>query len=146
MTGKEYNEKPDDPSEPREQTVHLSIVSLLGIAEATFGLLVFTVTGIPKAFNSLGVTNLGSSIKGLFSNFSSRLTRKESYISMEERDQISLEKMQSVRPSREAPHSSGKSSSQHRLQQGELSTTNATTTPDGTQDYKRNMGENAYIV
>lgn len=106
VTAKRYTEL-STPGMPKEQTMHLSLVALLSTAETTFGLLVFTVTGVPKALNSLGMTNLPSMVKSWFSSISSR---KESYYNVEERDLVPLGRLESNQHSYEGAFPSRKKS------------------------------------
>ncbi|KAI1496963.1 hypothetical protein F5X99DRAFT_45886 [Biscogniauxia marginata] len=84
--------EPTVPGVPQEQTMHLSLVALLSTAETTFGLLVLTVTGIPKALNNLGMTKLPSLVKSWFSSLTSR---KDSYYNVEECDHVPLGRLES---------------------------------------------------
>ncbi|RYP36602.1 hypothetical protein DL767_003306 [Monosporascus sp. MG133] len=86
-----YTER-SSPAMPQEQNIYLSLVALLSTAETTLGLLVFTVTGLPKALNSIGLTNLPSLVKEWLSSFKSQ---KDPYYNVEERDQVHLVRLES---------------------------------------------------
>lgn len=122
--------------------MHLSLVALLSTLETTFGLLVFTVTGLPKAASRLNMTKLLPTFKSWLSSLSSR---KSSYHDVEgEHSHIPLGRLESGQLSKERFLPS-RSKAQPPFHFDNLSTTHSTT-QQTTSGLKYNFVTNEYIA